>query len=894
MMKTFLYSLILTIFLSATSVFAGNEALLRAVELERKVNAGQLTEEQFIQAMDELFDPTDNSSDAVFIRALLHAASAQWVGQANNDINVHYSAASLANASRWLRFYAEATYEEQIVYDYIRHLALEAKLLEADSLRSEVSLYVARAGRMGKQALVASLSDIHKKMLSAGNDAALCRSYWLVARKQMRSAAMQHSGLGDTLLLYTRNAYHHKPNVCGAHVSWAYKPGGDLLAVTLHNGQAHPLINGRLGDGHFHGIDLWFDADRAVFAYAPQSSWPPPAHLETVWPKPEPTNASYAHELRELLEPPHLYELNLATGGITQLTDHNYWSDTEPIYLPSGSIVFASDRSAHSPSCDSWNNELTDLNLYRLNAGRNTIHRLLNHKDIDTHPRLLNDGSIAYLRWEYQERNFMEIHSVWTTRPDGAGADALYKQHLPQPYSVRLATPLGPHSKRLLAVATGHHALPQGALVVLDPAAGGNNPAGLQVVTQGMWINEGGVPGRTVPEGGRVEKGGFYTEPHAVSEQSFLASYAFSSPCARRYKHAKADVDANGYGVYLVDVFGNKELLYRDPWLGAYNALPLRSRHVPPVLAETIKDTQNYATCIITDVYQGLDNVERGTIRYIRISEALPWPIVPGEGVKRWVTQWTNSDKNATRWSPVRVIGTVPVEDDGSANFKVPVSSNASVYFQALDENHMEIRRMRSSVSFASGEIRSCTGCHETQPVAVRNRTPIALTRPISDPVPPAWGSDVPIHFPRDIQPVFDKHCVACHGGDSPKGGLDFSEGKSFRTIRDKKLVAISNCNMNGAITKVKQFGSHVSKLTQAIRSREKMDVSLTDAEWQSLVTWVDANTPYSGEMYHLRTADGRKNVWAPFNWTQVWSQPQDSPALGEHIPKGGTGIVEK
>jgi hypothetical protein len=895
-MKTFVCSLILAICFAA-SASADNNALLRAVKLEREVNAGKLTETQFIQTADSLLAMNDNSSDAIFIKALLHAASAQWVGQANNDISVRYSAESLANAPQWLRFYADATYEEQVIYDYIRHLAVEKKLLVPDSLRAEVQLYITRAKRMGETEMSKSFSDIHKKMLAAGNDAAACRSYWLVARKQMRSAAIQYSGLGDTLLLFTRHAYHHKPNVCGAHVSWGYKPGGDLLAVTLHDGQAHALVNGRLGTGHFHGVDLWFDGSRAVFAHASQANnWPPPPHLETVWPKPEPTNANYAHELREILEPPHLYELDFATGSIDRLTDHNYWSDTEPAYLPSGSIVFASDRSAHSPSCDSWNNELTDLNLYTLSSDRSTIHRLLNHKDIDTHPRLLNDGTIAYLRWEYQERYFMEVHPVWTTRPDGTGADALYKQHMPQPYSVRLATPLGKHNKRLLAVATGHHALPQGVLVILDPAAGYNNPAGLQVVTQGMWINEGKVPGRTVPEGGRVEAGGFYTSPHAVSEQSFLASYAFSSPRARRYSHAKADVDANGYGTYLVDVYGNKELLYRDPWLGAYNALPLRPRHIPPVLADISDKTKNYATCVITDVYQGLDSVARGSVRYIRISEALPWPIVPTEGVKRWVTGWTNQDKNATRWCPVRVIGTVPVEEDGSANFKVPMSNNASVYFQALDENHMEIRRMRSSVSFAAGEVRSCTGCHETQATAVanRNRTPLALTRTTSEPVPPTWGADVPIHFPRDIQPVFDKHCVACHSGDSPKAGLDFSKDKSFRTIRDKKLVVTSNHYMDGSITQVKQFGSHVSKLTQSIRSQEKMKVSLTDAEWQALVTWVDANIPYTGEMYHLRTADGRTNVWAPFDWTPVWGQPTDSPALGEKIPKGSTVIVQK
>jgi hypothetical protein len=594
--------------------------------------------------------------------------------------------------------------------------------------------------------------------------------------------------------------------------------------------------------------------------------------------------------LRQLYEPPHLYELNLDTRAIVQLTDHNYWGDTEPAYLPSGGIVFASDRSAHSPSCDSRNNELTDLNLYALTPGYKTVRRLLNHKDIDTHPRLLNDGSIAYLRWEYQERHFWEVHSVWTARPDGTNADAIYKQHIPRPFSVRLATPLGPHSKRLLAIATGHHGLPQGPLVILDPGTGGNNPDGLRVLTRGMKIDEGSVPGQAVLEGGRLEVDGFYTDPHGLSEKSFLASFAFASPSARRYSGNHADVDANGYGIYLVDVYGNKELLYRDPWFSAYNALPLTPRSAPPILADITDHSKNYATCTIADVYQGMDSVSRGAIRYIRISEALPWPIVPDEGVKRWVdTNYTWDSKNATRWCPVRVFGTVPVEADGSAHFKVPVNDNASVYFQALDENYMEIRRMRSSVSFAPGEVRSCTGCHETQTnvVASSYRTARALSRKPSEPVPPAWGANRPIHFPRDVQPIFDKHCVTCHSGNTPKAGLDFASGKAFRTIQDKKLVVASNHDLDGSITRVKQFGSHVSKLTQAICSQEKMKVTLTDTEWQTLVTWVDANIPYTGEMFHLRMADGRTNVWAPFEWISPWGQPKEVPALGEYIPEG-------
>jgi hypothetical protein len=394
-----------------------------------------------------------------------------------------------------------------------------------------------------------------------------------------------------------------------------------------------------------------------------------------------------------------------------------------------------------------------------------------------------------------------------------------------------------------------------------------------------MRIYEGGIPGKTVDEGGRIEGGGFYTDPWALNEKSFLASYAFDSPTAQHYNQKnEVDVASNGYGIYLVDVFGNKELLYRDLFLSAFNPRPLSPRKTPSVLSDQTDRSLNYATCIIPDVHQGMDNIEPGTVRYIRISEALPWPIVRGEGVKRWARGYTWYYPDATRWCPVRVIGLVPVESDGSAHFKVPVADNASVYFQALDENFMEVRRMRSSVSFAPGEQRSCAGCHETQTAAVAsgitNAATIALKRSPSEPVPPAWGARTPIHFARDVQPVLDKHCIACHSGNNAAAGFDFTGAKSYRTIKDKGLVAISDINSNSNITQVKEFGSRASRLTQALTDpakKEKMKVNLSETEWLALVTWVDANIPHTGLMFHKQHPDGRKNVWDEFDWGDPW-----------------------
>jgi hypothetical protein len=864
-----------------------------AYKLEREVNAGKVNDSQLTERIDVIAKLLKkNDTDSYFAEALIHAAVLQNIGHKNNGQTINLTSESQEKLHSPFSPFVEQ--QQMIEYDWIRHLAVEGKLFNADELYREVLLYVVRARRLGNKETSDKILNLLTQMIDAQENVTKCRQLWLESRRLLRPAVLEHAGLNNSnnlnntpVIFYTRYGFHHKPNVCGANSSWCYKPGGNL--VILQNGKyvANNLIAEKLGIGHLHGLDLWFDGNKIVFAYAQQPVWPP--KRQTAWSEPERRNDNYAHELREIekMLPLHLYEMNLQTGEIVQLTNDSYWSDSEPVYLPDSSIVFSSERSANSPSCDSINNDLADLNLYVLSPDRKTLHRFANHKDIDMHPKLLNDGRIAYLRWEYQERYFMETHSVWTIRQDGSGADALFKQHLPLPYSVRLASSLG-DTKKLLAIAAGHHTLPQGALVILDPSTGINNPEGIKVVTQGINVNEGGVPYPSVNEGGRTDAGGFYTDPYSLNDQSFLVSYAFSSPTAKRYGFYNSDADSNGYGIYVVDVFGNKELLHRDPFLGAYNAMPLKKRTTPSVLTNTIDRSKNYAVCAIPDVQQGMEGVASGTVKYIRILEALPWKIVQGEGVKRWAPIYTWEDKNATRWCPVRVIGEVPVEKDGSAHFKVPATDGASVYFEALDEHKQEVRRMRSSVSFAAGEVRSCSGCHESNSTVVKNVNGLAMRREPSEPIPPVWGSQTPIHFPREVQPLLTKNCVSCHSGKDAKAGLDFSENIAFRTIRDKKLVERSDPQNNSAISKPYQFGSAVSRLTQAVspfkrdnkKSSLRCPFELSPEEYEVLALWVDANIPYTGEMLHRRTKDGRQNIWLPFEWQNPWILPINEPAM--------------
>ncbi|NUQ66297.1 MAG: hypothetical protein HUU20_27870, partial [Pirellulales bacterium] len=249
------------------------------------------------------------------------------------------------------------------------------------------------------------------------------------------------------------------------------------------------------------------------------------------------------------------------------------------------------------------------------------------------------------------------------------------------------------------------------------------------------------------------------------------------------------------------------------------------------------------------DVGRGVPGVPREKIRYLRISQRLFWPYSNAYGGQRYEPDVKQVMIN---WTPARVLGTVPVEPDGSAHFTVP--ADTAVYFQLLDENFMELRRMRSFISFQPGESRGCVGCHESrQEVATpaNGRFPTALLHDPVAPVPPPWG-DRAMSFLRDVQPVFDRHCAGCHSGIKPADGLDFSGGltasynRAYDTILQRRLISRSNVGDDARITPPLAFGSHKSKLVEVLRTGAcGKRAELSKEDWLRLVTWIDLNGPY-------------------------------------------------
>jgi mono/diheme cytochrome c family protein len=647
------------------------------------------------------------------------------------------------------------------------------------------------------------------------------------------------------------------PDVCLNHMPWVSRPGGDICVLTMAGpdaeGHVRNLLAGALGPGHVHGIDLGWDAGRVVFGYAKaKSSQPPPGWLDR----------RTSFELRRSEEPTHVFEIGTSGKGLRQLT-RGEWSDLDPTYAPNGDVVFVSERCGYSLQCNEYDKDETSTNLYVMRPDGGNVRRMSVTKDGDYLPHTLDDGTIGYTRWEYQERGWAHIQSLWTIRPDGTGADALFKQHLNDPWAVEECRSL-PGSTRLVGIATGHHTLPAGPVVLINPRDGMNSPRGIQIVTPGVVPPEGGMTGRAVPQGGVPGAGGFYMHPWPLSETTFLVSYgAFGHGPG-----ATQEIDPAGYAIYLIDVYGTKELVYRDPAISSFHPIPLRPRVRPPILPDATDPRVPYAVLSVQNAGKGAPGIDPKRVKYLRIGEGIAWPYDNTYGGQRYEPDVKSV---MTNWNPVRVLGEVPVEADGSAQFRVP--ADVPLYFQLLDEDHMELRRMRSFISFQPGEVRGCVGCHETREEAgvgkgVRNLLPegpggcsaqkvpdtfsvLALGREPSVPVPPPWG-DRPISFLRDVQPLFDKYCVECHSGLKPKAGYDFSGGltarynRCYETLLAHKLVSQSNVGDDARVTMPLEFGSHKSKLTEQFRKRLRSNPpKITQEEWLRIVTWIDANAPY-------------------------------------------------
>jgi len=298
--------------------------------------------------------------------------------------------------------------------------------------------------------------------------------------------------------------------------------------------------------------------------------------------------------------------------------------------------------------------------------------------------------------------------------------------------------------------------------------------------------------------------------------------------------------------------------LYRDPDIGCMNPIPLRPQPLPAAPASTLAEVRDgravrigdegTGTMAVINVYDNQKGWPEGTrIKSLRVLQLLPCA-VPSGGLRPHETGRRIAEAGDSvvpcRW----VLGTVPVEADGSAHFKVP--AYRELFFQALDERGMAVTSMRSATHVRHGERLVCQGCHEQKSVAppASETLPLALRREPSVLRPDVDGSK-PFSYPRLVQPVLDRHCVQCHeekkNEKAPNLGREPIANKFYASYNT--LVQYGFTSYGDAYrTRSGQFGARNSKLVE-ILDKGHYDVKLSDPDFHRLTLWLDCCSMFYG-----------------------------------------------
>ena len=410
----------------------------------------------------------------------------------------------------------------------------------------------------------------------------------------------------------------------------------------------------------------------------------------------------------------------------------------DPAYLPDERIVFLSTAPFQGVPCNAG---VTVAMSFSMDAQGRNVRQLCFEQDHNYCPTVLNDGRILYLRWEYTDIPHVWARILFTMNPDGSGQREFYGSGSYWPNSVFYSRAVPNHPTRIAGIVTGHHVGRAGDLILFDPALGRHDAQG--VVQR--------IPGR----GKKVEP--------LIQDKLTLNTYpkfVHPFPLSEKYLLTTCKPGPDDlWGIYLVDVFDNIVLVKEVEDQALLEPIPLQKRPRPPVLQDRSQPEAKDALMYVEDIYQGpgLRGVPRGAVKSLRLfTYHFAYQRVAG------IDHRVGADGP---WEPKRVLGVVPIESDGSAFFRVPARTPISI--QPLDAEGKALQLMRSWTTAMPGETVSCTGCHEAQNVSTPNRKTLASLKAPRELTPwhgPARG----FSFARDVQPVLDRHCAACHNGAPP------------------------------------------------------------------------------------------------------------------------------
>ena len=796
-----------------------------------------------------LFSTTASAAGAVDL-------AAEWVQQYR--VLQH----DLRNRVQFDRFAAETLRRDSLILKDDRDPA-DVVLRRTGALLEHLAPLLNRSDRLAFETQLNQLRAESNRI--AVNDADARVVFFARACRLRRQIAFRNPLLDFDQILFIKRHRALMDHMCDQYYGMAQRPGGGLYVLSAAFGTPEVrdvladsvVSNGRLngkklwggpqrswnisfdGEGNQSGEDtiggsflspeLSYDGKTIAFAYVECEG--DKRHRHHV----DPLKGHWAEGRCY-----HIFKVNADGSNLTMLTDGT-WNDFDPCFLPNGRIAFISERRGGYLRCG---RTCPTYTLYDMATDGSDITGLSPHETNEWHPSVTNDGRILYTRWDYVDRFGCTAHHPWITTLDGRDSRAVHGNFAPRHMrpDMELDCRAIPGSARFVATASPHHSQAFGSLVLVDPRAVDDDAMGpVKRVTPDVGFPES--------QGGREAYGCAWP----LSEDFFLCVYS-----ATRHMGGGGE----DYGIYLVDSFGNKELIYRDASIGCQTPIPLRARPMPmaaPALARSAQGAPGteqagqfvpgqkagQATLAVVNVYDAMTPWPAGTkIKSLRVLQVLPMTVPSGRPPHETGLRVELAGDSVV---PCRkVLGTVPVEEDGSAHFVVP--ANRELFFQAIDERGLAVQSMRSATYLHEGERLVCAGCHEPKSRSPRTSkiVPIALRREPTRPIPDVDGSN-PFSYPRLVQPVLDRNCAGCH---EQKKAINLGRQPirnnwyaSYNSLVHKYAFHDYGQNLR---TFPGQFGARASRLYQILQ-KGHYDVKLSQEDLHRLTLWLDCASMFYG-----------------------------------------------
>jgi formylglycine-generating enzyme required for sulfatase activity len=519
----------------------------------------------------------------------------------------------------------------------------------------------------------------------------------------------------------------------------------------------------------------------------------------------------------------NVFEIHLDGTGFKPLieTSEPELEFYDGTWLPDGRIIANCNIGYQGVPCVSGSDPVGNMVLY--NPSDKSMRRLTFDQDANWNPVVMHNGRVMYVRWEYTDLTHYYSRIVMHTNPDGTDNRALFGSGSMFPNSTFDVQPLPGYSAAFAGIISGHHGVARsGRLMLFDPAKARKGAEGI--------IQEIPYRDRKV-------------EPLVKDElvNDVWPQFIKPMPINDTYLLVSAKLSPQDlWGIYLVDIFDNVTCLMKQEGEGFISPLLVRKSRTPPVVPDRVKLNEKEATVFIQDLYEGegLRGVPRGTIKELRIhAYEYAYLHTPSDHVAMGIQ---------SGWDIKRLLGTVPVEEDGSAIFKIP--ANTPVSIQPLDEEGAAVQWMRSWFTGMPGEIVSCVGCHEDQnQIPVPRRVMASRRKPRELTVPP--GGVRSFTYDLEVQPILDRACIACHDGNKTfdlRGGNKDDRGFSASYLNLHAYTHRQGPEADMVVLQPYEYHPNTSELTRLLKVGHHQ-VQLTGEEWRKLYNWIDYNVPDKG-----------------------------------------------